>query len=868
MKEQELLRAIQNADRSFYEKAEQRMHHGEKGTMKNIVMHRIMTGAAAAAMLAVTVTGGIYLANKNNTGLTQPSAGKAATAPIEEQSTRIVTDARKPAVTAVTAVTAATAAPAAENLLGGHGSLRFAPNSFIMSDDEYWYLNSMDCVSKTNAGILPIEDIGSRSKIKDNTGFYTPDHLGSALYHIVYRDEKKGIYLVSDDGTERKLAIDNLSACFPDVKQKNMEAAVTDITRLENGTYFVSGYFYDEAMELRQESQAYVYFWEIYDTSTQTGHGYLNNVSEQVFSDGNVGVFTTLGTCSVTSNAPLLHCLPDGRQEYVLGETANVCTWFVYNNCIYYINADTTDYCKYDLNTKETTVLCKAADYATLYLSGNTLYTIKDQTLMYGDPDLTSFKEWKIEPLANTKYSVGSLYVEAVCDGDIIMRNVSTKEDRQNPDGTQSEVTLSPEYYIVYHPETGKAQYICAASAAPQTTEPVADTTTAPETTATTAETTTTTAAETAKNVSEKNVLGGRGQLQHNPGGYTLWDEDRWYESTGFCAEKSDAKYLPRIASDYDISIRFPQALLMDQTRGSLFTYTVSHNPTVYKLNQNNTEMFTNLFAPFEKYGSADDYTMFIENIAYAGHELYYITGSLALDNDDDAPLKNIWLFYDMVTNEAVCGELENGNGGLVTQNGDAYNGLETDYFADSNGNIYLAGNTWTNPTVPHINRIIRRTVEGKSETILEKEIADKAWFIYDDCIYYLAYGSTDYCKYNLATKETTVLMKNTGWDSIRCANGNVYAVKNGGTLVYGDADVKQTKEWKVEYPEIQVFAEKCIINGICDNVVFLQNQDASYAENAAMGVARAHDYTILYHTDTGKVQFIYNTEFYTPPAQ
>ena len=53
MKEQELLRAIQNADQKYYDEAEQLIHKRRVHSMKPSIIQHIVAGTAVAAALAV-----------------------------------------------------------------------------------------------------------------------------------------------------------------------------------------------------------------------------------------------------------------------------------------------------------------------------------------------------------------------------------------------------------------------------------------------------------------------------------------------------------------------------------------------------------------------------------------------------------------------------------------------------------------------------------------------------------------------------------------------------------------------------------------------------------------------------------------------
>ena len=469
MKNQDLLKAIQNADRSFFEKAEQRMHHREEHTMKHIMMRKIMTGAAAVAVLAVTVTGGVYLAKRNSDNLTEPSKSISTTAPIEEQMSQAVTEPGTPTETTVSiataekpAETAAVAVSHERNFLDGHGLFRYSPHSSIMCDDDYWYFNDMVfCTKKTDEKRLRQENNLVRCEVLTMEGSYYNDTLNGGIYHIVRYRNKHYIYSVKEDGTETALPFENVFECFskPDEPDNlcNKQAVICSIMHLKDGKYYLTGYFYDAE---KPKSEEYVYFWTIYDTETQTGSGQLQHDTDRVFYDGNTGVYSWLRTDTEDpygKDRKIVHCLADGSSEIVLERKILSNGWFVYNDCVYYCDLDNGDYCKYDINSQQTTVLIKGAKWCDIFFDGSKIYAVKDQKLYSGTPDTTEPAVWDIPIMEQTKYIEDTLYVEAVCDGTIIFRNVSCWDYSAN----SSDVFHNPEYWILYQPESGKVQYLC-----------------------------------------------------------------------------------------------------------------------------------------------------------------------------------------------------------------------------------------------------------------------------------------------------------------------------------------------------------------------------------------------------------------------
>ena len=875
MKNEELLKAIQNADRSFFEKAEQRMHHREEHTMKRIVMRKIMTGAAAAAVLAVTVTGGIYLANRNPSNLTEPSNSLAATAPIEEQGSGRITE---PAVLANTAVTTA-AAPAQENFLKGHGAFRFGPQSSIMCDDDYWYFNDMAyCIRRSDDTYLRREDNNARCYNLTMEGYYKNDPMKGGIYHLVNYRQKQYLYTVADDGTETQLPLDNVFECFrkPDAPDDlcNKAGIIYHVMHLKDGKYYMTGYFYDPD---KPQSEDFKYFWTIYDTETQTGSGQLMKDTERTFYDGDTGVYAWLlnhpeeqfsnSSNPYGQNRKLYHCLADGTNEVVFEGKIYGNGWYVYNNCVYYTDYNNGDYCRYDISTKQTTVLVKGAYWGDLYHAGDMFCTVKNQKFYYGAPDTTKPDEWDIPIMEGTEYIEDTLYVEAVCDGTVIFRNVASENTRTNP--TSTEVIRVPEYWIVYQPETGKVQYINNEAADAH------QTTTAPTTTAA-AETTETTAAAVQAG---ENCLGGHGTLKGSPNSRVLEDDENWYTSLAYCAKKSDAKYLP----SGNVSVRVPSQdyldyldyCTQDQFSGEIYHIYARNDKGIYLVNDDGTERFliSGLYDSFRKPEMPDKKNIdpSIFEVCRLTESKFFISGRFIDDTsaDDAAPSEyfssDFWAIFDSGTQECR-GEL------LRSMESDLPHVVQTlpsRVYSDGNTGAYI-----DDLTPDSVKRIVHCKADGNAEVILNADIKHECWFVSGNCIYYVsADANGDYCKYDMNTKQTTVLVKNAVWDNLVFANGNVYAAK-GGTLIYGDPEMAAPHEWKIEYPaQMDVISESCMVEAVFDNTVILYNADlrnygGTESADELSDLFARHDYKILYHTDSGKVQFIYKPEAYTPPAE
>lgn len=889
MNNKDLLKAIQNADRSFFEKAEARMHHREEHTMKNIIMRRIMTGAAAAAMLAVCVTGGIYLANRGGNGLTEPSANTPVTAPIEVQSTDIAT-----AVTELPVTTALTAEPGPVNCFGGHGSFRYSPHSGLMCDDDYWYMNTLDCAPRSAAKYLPLERIAGSSPVVNALGMYLIDSQSPILYHVMTHKPDKAVYVVSEDGTETRLAFENLAACFRKSSgYQNPGACPLTISHLKDGKYYVFGTLFDADDPDNTEKQRP--FWEIYDTETLTGSGEIRCPGERVFYDGDSGVYAIydswndrdwkLGQELVRR---FLHLRADGTAETVFEQvysgdllenpSANIVdstlnSWFVYNNCIYYTDFESADYCKYDMNTKKTTTLRESEpNNEEYYFVNGTVYFVsnQDNKLFYGDPDLQDLHSWDIQLLDKDPGSAAR-HIDAVIDNTVVIAKYI------GSNGTETVSSSLSDYMVLYHTDTGAVQYLydpkyfTLPETASETTAPAAVTDTV------TAETTAAAEQTTARR-SSTNFLGGSGAVIASPHCNALADDEFWYERMDSRAKKSEAKYLPRDNSEQSKEfVTADDYYMTDEFCNDVYHVYCSAAKGIYLVGEDGTEtpLMSGLYESFRRPDHPEHISVSVHSIMKLQDGKYYVDGSFRdADNlhirADDFNV-SFWMIYDTKT--------QTGKGQLLTDDDEDFRktyGTEKivfhqcEYaFPDGGTGAYIDC-----PDMHGIHHIAHCFADGTVEIALDQAMQLDGWFVHNDCIYYLsADGTNSFCQYDLKTGQTTVLMINSGWTSMFYANGRLYAVK-GSILVYGNPELTNMHEWKIEYPEnMDVFAEVCRIEAVCGDTVILSNDDGGYSSSSLSGEAfvqmlERHDYKILYHTDTEQVQFIYNADAYAPPAE
>ena len=539
-------------------------------------------------------------------------------------------------------------------------------------------------------------------------------------------------------------------------------------------------------------------------------------------------------------------------------------SWFVYNNCIYYTDFESADYCKYDMSTRETTTLRESEPYNEKYYFVNgTVYFVSNQEnkLFYGEPDLQNLNAWDIQ-LLDTDPKTALRHVDAVIDNTVVI----TKEIGYNSDAEHSN------YMVLYHPDTGAAQYLydpmffTPSETASETTAAAAVTDTV------TTETAATTTVQTTTRRDGTNFLGGLGNLIHLPLSGAMCDDDHWYENMVNGVPKSDAKYLPREKTAYGETKYNGRLIFMDSYDSTIyhlhesedFAYLTTINP-----DGTETKVFQNITAPIsDSFKPGINYKLFSVSIGHLENGFYFIDGLLENCKDETDTIQFMEI-YDTAADTA--------HGYVVPEDFDTYTSTQNH---KCSWQVYPDGATG----VYHIEdgKFKHFTADGKNEIVLDQAICNETWFAYNDCIYYVAYGTQDYCKYDLKTKETTVLIQNTGWNppetgtcNLCLADGTVYAIKNGGTLVYGDPDMTEPHEWKIEYPEsMEVYRDFCFVKGVCDNTVFLENVDFQFAPESAnppddeLYTVKRHDYRILYHTDTGKVQYIYEPGYYTPPAE
>lgn len=384
-------------------------------------------------------------------------------------------------------------------------------------------------------------------------------------------------------------------------------------------------------------------------------------------------------------------------------------------------------------------------------------------------------------------------------------------------------------------------------------------------------------------NAGEKNILGGHGPLRTVGNSRMLWDNDHWYEYELRGALKSDETYLlsentalePKKYSD------LAELVIKDEFDGTLYACgSISREDSgIFMLNPDGSEyeMFLNIYERAVRIGAPENCLLNVDRIANLGEGKYY----LELFSADDSRWC-CWMIYDTDTGKCV-GDCCNLNDFIH----DSRQYTDKLIYSDGDDGVYLGSNEYTSLCPDdHVNRIVHRTADGTNETVLEAAMANGAWFVHNGCIYYVSYGSQDYCKYDMETGETTVILEHTGWaipetapynlsgsDCLFYVNGTVYIIKNNRTLIYGDPDMSAQHEWEIEIPESwESFTGTLCMSGACGSRVFLWNCNMVYYQHeenqtGTYGVLE-HDYSIIYHTDTGKVQYICDAETEVPGAQ
>ena len=892
MTEQELLHLIRNADEKFYDEAEQEINRTNSPIIRRTVIRRVAAAASAVAVLAVSVSAGLY--TSRNSGLTVGTSETGVNS-IVEQVTNTLTDTTLPADTTNTE-----AVNANNTKVSIHGKLQKGVNGWFMRDDANWYFN--DCGYTT-----PISDAESaplsrfEGKLEENDDNLFEDMCGSGERYQ-YDPATRTVSLRSATAEPETLfTLEDLPE--DSLLYDDSTVYVGSIAKLSNHLYLCTGFY-----SLKTAEQ--FYFRYMYDTEKQKASKFesrtdyfspltLENLRldtpNYVFSDGDQGCYLNDTAGIIDFERKLWHITaddPEGSKNAQFDIRLYFDKWTIQNDALYTLyRSDPTNYdeplgyARIDLKDGKITVLRKNLewydDYHDILFHDGMLYAAGPDSIQIMDLDMQNTRTIPLSiPKLPGTVSTAPQYINRIhidlCGDTLCMEILYEANAREEA------------AYVLCNTETGKVQYAFSPEAADsdlltKTTETVPEQTALTETTtqteATTTQVGTTTQAPKQAIPDGMNYLGGHGTLTHLPQSDVMCDEDHWYENMVHGVPKSDAKYLPRETTAFGENDYSARLFFMDTFDNTIYHIHESEDfAYIAKINPDGTEAkaFPKLTAPFSQPGK--NYKLFSADIANLGNGYYYITAYLDNINDEsgegDIP---IWEIYD-TSADTVYGQILSEN--MTPRNDDSAFGDSVKVCSDGANGVYVGKESWTAPSLTKIIRIEHRTADGRTETVLERDICHEAWFVSDDCIYYVSYDNQDYCKYDMKTKETTVLIKNTGWNlpdtgtcNLSLAEGTVYVVKNGGTLVYGDPDMTEKHEWKIEYPEtMEVFKDYCFVTGVCDHTVFLVNQDAQFYKSKndddAVRMFARHEYSILYHTDTGKVQFIYDPEYYTPPTE
>lgn len=379
MKNQELLRAIRNADQKYYEEAEQRIHHRKEITMKSNIIRRFMSGTAVAAAVALTAFCGLKIYRSSaNQPIVNTTPGKAGSTPTVQAGDEN-----------------------AINYLGGHGSLLFSAAGNTMLDRDNLYIAYGAYAAKRDSE-ESVMQTPNRSVVLDpaEQESFMVDHARGGLY--TQQNNTGLIFKVSEDGTKTPL---NASFAAAD-----RQIFLYSIVQLSDTRYYVEGHY---RMKQEPENAEIRDFWQIFDTETGVVAGdddadYTG--IDRVFYDGNDGVYTVAWNGEgENGNYAVAHITAD-KYEIVLNEEVRTYGWYVYDNCIYYRIPQDPDFYKYDMKTGEKTVLLKDCGFEIIVLSGDTVYTqINAETdtekanLVSFRPDLSDRKDWTVAYPEGTK---------------------------------------------------------------------------------------------------------------------------------------------------------------------------------------------------------------------------------------------------------------------------------------------------------------------------------------------------------------------------------------------------------------------------------------------------------------------------------
>ena len=446
MKSQELLHAIQHADRQYYAEAEQRIYHRREHTMKHTVMLKVLSGTAAAAMLGVAVFYGAKYLNSQPIVTTVP--GSAASQAMEQ-----------------------TERAAAENFLGGHGALHYSANADFMYDSDNWYFTPyLSAALNADAANVPLQKTAhyGESDLLGKDELFIADSFGSGMF--AYDTETGVISSIAADGTKTPLNTAEYREWQETGKARERRTGISVLAKLTDTKYFVEGYYFTrEGMHAQS-------FWQIFDTATGTAvSGDQDMIGyDRVFSDGNAGVYGVMwNRDDGVEQYQVAHITEEGI-EFVLSDYARSCGWYVYGNCIYYrLPEDDAQsdrvlnlYC-YNMDTKETTVALENCGFDTMIFCGDRVYaqigTEEDEhaiLIATFNPDLTDRRDITIDIADFTQDTFGYTYLKDVC-GDSLSFEAPARPDHASADLEPIGSPVTEVYdpgFIVYHMSDGTVQ--------------------------------------------------------------------------------------------------------------------------------------------------------------------------------------------------------------------------------------------------------------------------------------------------------------------------------------------------------------------------------------------------------------------------
>ena len=410
MKEQELLHAIQNADRKYYEEAEARIHHRKEITMKSNIIRRIMAGTAVAAVLGVTALCGAEIyRRRSDRKIVNTVAGSTPDVQI--------------------------ANAGQENFLGGHGDLTFSAAGTAMYDSDNWYFSPYYTAKKTTDAVAALNKSNQfEGGIAAADELFLTDRVNGGLYTFSTATGK--ICAVDNAGTKTPLAGSEQQVA------DGQTVNVLRIIRLSDTKYYIDGYLFS------QKDTILSGFWRIFDTvtgKTNGGDGEMITY-DRVYPDGEEGVYAMLWNGGDDDGSFALTHLTEDKTEVVLNEYVRSDNWYVYDNCVYYripeddLGSDSVaDFYKYDMKTGEKTVVLNDCGFDIMVLSGGRVYTqVKSEQdkntvhMASFKPDLTDRKDWTFSIADAMAGKEGFCYFTDVC-GDCLILDAPPASDLRKP---------------------------------------------------------------------------------------------------------------------------------------------------------------------------------------------------------------------------------------------------------------------------------------------------------------------------------------------------------------------------------------------------------------------------------------------------